>query len=109
MARPNLFALGIFCALLAGCKSMTPGDITRVQPHSDQPYAGNVYLLRGFLGIWSTGVDNIGKKVAASGIRASVYQEDQWQLLCDAIIKQYKDAPNAEPLILIGHSYGADD
>ncbi len=109
MARPTLFALGIFCALLAGCKSMTPGDITRVQPHSDQPYAGNVYLLRGFLGIWSTGVDNIGKKVAASGVRASVYQEDQWQILCDAIIEKYKNAPSAEPLVLIGHSYGADD
>jgi hypothetical protein len=107
----HFVTVGIFCALMLafGCKSMTPGDITRVQPHSDQPYAGNVYLLRGFLGIWSTGVDNIGKKVAASGVRASVYQEDQWELLCDAIIKNYKDAPNAEPLILIGHSYGADD
>src|SRR5438045_6473064 len=111
MKRPTtLIALGIFCAFLsAGCSSMKPGDIARVQPVSDQPYAGNVYLLRGFIGIWSYGINDIGKKIAASGIRASIYQEDQWGLLCDAIIHRYKDNPSHEPLVIIGHSYGADD
>ena len=30
---------------------MTPGDISRVQTTSDHPLVGNVYLLRGFLGL----------------------------------------------------------
>jgi pimeloyl-ACP methyl ester carboxylesterase len=81
----------------------------RVQPYSDRPLVGNAYLLRGFLGIWSTGIDNLGKKIQASGIRAHVYQEDQWRTLCDEIIRKYKDAADPEPLVLIGHSYGADD
>lgn len=94
---------------LTGCKSMTPGQLSWVQPTSDQPYAGNVYLLRGFIGIWSYGVDHIGQKINAAGIRAHVFQEDQWGELTEAIIRKYKNNPNAEPLIIVGHSYGADD
>src|SRR6267142_2930720 len=106
----SFLALGSFCALLsAGCSSMTPGNIARVQPASDQPYAGNVYLLRGFIGIWSYGINDIGKKIADAGIRASIYQENQWGEVCDAIIQKYENNPNHEPLIIIGHSYGADD
>src|SRR6185436_10307224 len=111
MKRPiTFFALGIFCAFFAfGCSAMTPGDVSRVQPTSDQPYAGNVYLLRGFIGIWSFGVNDITKKINESGVRASVYQENQWEEVCSAIIAKYQDNPNHEPLIVIGHSYGADD
>ena len=110
MKRPTIqFATGIFCALLAGCSAMTPGDVNRVQASSDQPYAGNVYLLRGFIGIWSYGINDIGKKIADYGIRASIYQENQWDEVCDAIIQKYQNNPNHEPLVIIGHYYGADD
>src|SRR5687767_1786228 len=74
-----------------GCSSMTPGKVENVQPFSDRPLAGNAYLLRGFLGIWSTGIDNLGKRIEESGIRAHVYQEDQWRELCAAIVRKYKD------------------
>ena len=108
--RPTLIALGIFCALFAaGCSAMTPGDVGRVQPTSDQPYAGNVYLLRGFIGIWSFGINDITKKINDSGVRANVYQENQWDDVCKAIIAKYESNTNHEPLVIIGHSYGADD
>jgi hypothetical protein len=100
------------CVLLilgSGCKSMTPGELSRVQPYSERPLAGNVYLLRGFIGIWSYGVDHLGEKINEAGVRASVYQEDQWSKLADQIIAKYQNVPDREPLILIGHSYGADD
>jgi pimeloyl-ACP methyl ester carboxylesterase len=101
---------GLAAVLLAGgCKSMTPGQLSLVQPYSDQKLAGNVYLLRGFIGIWSYGVDHLGDRIREAGIRASVYQEDQWRKLAETIIAKYKDVPDHEPLILIGHSYGADD
>src|SRR3954465_11731501 len=95
MKRPTThIALGIFCALLAsGCSSMTPGDVARVQPVSDQPYAGNVYLLRGFIGIWSFGINDITKKINGSGVRANVYQEDQWGEVCSAVIQKYENNP----------------
>jgi pimeloyl-ACP methyl ester carboxylesterase len=111
MSLPTLaqLVLGAALAAVAGCKSMTPGDLDRVQPHSDAPRAGNVYLLRGFLGIWSHGIDQLGRSINQAGVRAHVYQEDQWRQLCDAIIDRYRHAIAPEPLVLVGHSYGADD
>jgi len=101
----------LFSGLLfvGGCKSMTPGDLDRVQTTSDQPLVGNVYLLRGFIGIWSYGINTLGRRVSEAGIRASIYQEDQWSDLCSRIIDRYQASTDHEPLILIGHSYGADD
>jgi pimeloyl-ACP methyl ester carboxylesterase len=107
VSRLTIFSLILFASV--GCKSMTPGELDRVQPASDQPRAGNVYLLRGFIGIWSYGVDHLGRKIADSGVRASVFQEDQWSALANTIVERYRANPTPEPLVLIGHSYGADD
>jgi pimeloyl-ACP methyl ester carboxylesterase len=79
-----------------------------VQTFSKQTRAGNVYLLRGWIGIFSYGIDHLGRKINAIGVRAHVYQANQWQALAEAIEKKYKSAPGHEPLILVGHSYGAD-
>src|SRR5437762_7688073 len=89
------------CLASTGCKSMTPGHMEWVQTQSDRPNAGNVYLLRGFIGIWSYGVDQIGEKINTAGVRANVFQEDQWQRVTDTIITTYQNSPNHEPLVLI--------
>lgn len=88
---------------------MTPGSMDAVKPHSDAAHAGNVYLLRGWIGIFSTGIDTLGEKVNAAGVQGRVYQEDQWRELAQTIIAKYKNAKDPEPLVLVGHSYGADD
>lgn len=88
---------------------MTPGKMEWVQTDSDRPLAGNVYLIRGFIGIWSYGVDHLGRKINEAGIRACVFQEDQWQQVADTIIERYQKSADHEPIVLIGHSYGADD
>ena len=66
---------------LAGCSSeaMKPGDLSLVQIFSDHPRAGNVYLLRGFIGIWSTGIDRLVDEINKSGVRANVYRCEQWR------------------------------
>ena len=93
-----------------GCtKSMTPGKMQWVSADSNQSRVGNAYLLRGFLGIFSYGIDNLTKEINAQGVRAHVYQDDQWHELAQNLRKAYINKPNHEPLILIGHSYGADD
>ena len=93
-----------------GCARTTkPGPLDRVQPVSDKARAGNVYLLRGFIGVFSEGVDDLGRHINRSGVRAHVYQDDQWPALARTIAREYREAPDAEPLVLIGHSYGADD
>lgn len=95
----------------AGCSIpvVNPGSMDLVQPVSKAPRAGNVYLVRGWLGVFSTGIDTLGDKVKAAGVADEVYQEAQWRDLAAAIIEKYKGVKDAEPLILVGHSYGADD
>jgi len=91
-----------------GCQGLTPGKAEWVRADSDQPRAGNVYLIRGLIGVFSTGMDDLAVKLNERGIRAHVFQDAQHSLLSDAIIRNYRDKPNREPLVLIGHSYGAD-
>jgi hypothetical protein len=99
-----------FIALaLAGCSAMTPGPMEAVRPISTAPRAGNVYLLRGWIGIFSTGIDNLGIKVNRAGVHGQVFQDDQWRELAATIVEKYKDVKDPEPLVLVGHSYGADD
>jgi hypothetical protein len=95
---------------LAGCSSeaMKPGDLSLVQTFSNQPRAGNVYLIRGFIGIWSTGIDRLGEEINKSGVRANVYRCEQWRELTETILNTYKDQKTFEPLVIVGHSWGAD-
>lgn len=107
MFRQTVAVLMLLAA--AGCSSMAPGKLADVQTLSDRPRAGNVYLLRGFIGIFSTGIDHLGEEINTDGVRAKVYQDDQWHALADTIAARYAGQTNPEPVVLIGHSYGADD
>jgi pimeloyl-ACP methyl ester carboxylesterase len=92
-----------------GCSSMKNGSMAKVQPVTQNERVGSVYLLRGWIGIFSTGIDSLGEKINEKGIHAEVYQEAQWSSLAKAIIEKYEKEPNHEPIVIIGHSYGADD
>jgi len=97
-------------ALATGCQGLKNGDLQSVQTTSTSPRAGNVYLIRGLIGVFSTGMDTLGDQLTATGVRAHVYQDAQWDYLGDQLVKTYKGkTQNSEPLVLIGHSYGADD
>lgn len=104
-------AAAIFALLFSatGCATMTPGKLDRVQPTSDEARVGNVYLLRGWIGIFSEGMNSLGQTLNRSGVRTTVYQDDQWDQLAQTIRKRYAKADRREPLVLIGHSFGADD
>jgi hypothetical protein len=105
------FPLFVLLFAAAGCSIpvVNPGPLSAVEPASSAPRAGNVYLVRGWLGIFSTGIDTLGDKLRAVGIHDAVYQEAQWRDLAATIIEKYKGVRNPEPLVLVGHSYGADD
>lgn len=106
-----VLALATAFGVLAGggCSSMKPGSMSAVQPVSDAPRAGNAYLLRGWIGIFSTGIDHLTEKVNEAGVRAHVFQDDQWRTLGNTIAQKYRNETVHEPIVLIGHSYGADD
>src|SRR5690606_30886302 len=48
-------------------------------------------------------------KIREAGVNAEVFQGEQRRELTEAIARAYADHNDSEPLVLIGHSYGADD
>jgi hypothetical protein len=69
--------------------------------------AAHVYLMRGLFNIFSLGMDDLAAKIQAAGVSASVHNHSEWRELSDEIAARYK-AGNHGPIILIGHSLGAD-
>ena len=99
--RAALLAL----ATVAGCARLPPGRVDAVAlAPAERP--GRVYLIRGFLDWYSTGLDALAADVRRAGVAAAVYREEQWSDLADALLAR---PPLPGPLVLVGFSYGADD
>lgn len=98
---------------LTGCMqlgTMKQGDMAWVQANTTQPRAGHAYFIRGFIGLFSYGIDRMTEKVAATGVAAHVFQQDQTAVLGKTIVEKYRAQKlNHEPIVLVGHSLGADD
>ena len=67
----------------------------------------HVYLLRGLMNIFSLGMDNLAEKIQRRGIYATVHNHTEWQTLADNAAAAYH-AGKEGPIIIIGHSLGAD-
>jgi len=67
----------------------------------------HVYLLRGLLNIFSLGMDTLADELNKRGVYATVDNHADWQSLADEAAANYK-AGKEGPIILIGHSLGAD-
>jgi len=70
-------------------------------------FQGDVYLLRGFAGVFSRGLDNIGTKLNKRGVDAKVIPHSSWSRAADQIIANRKRF-GRKPVVLIGHSLGAN-
>jgi hypothetical protein len=69
---------------------------------------GQVYLMRGLANIWSRGMDQLTEQLVAKGVRASVYNHARWQELAAEAADKYAKDKKFAPIILIGHSLGAN-
>jgi hypothetical protein len=102
----NFFPLLLLIA--AGCNTLPPGRIGAISPGSHMKQT-EVYLLRGWRGLWSSGIDDLAAQLRQEGIKASVYREEQWKPLADQIAADFARGGRRAPLVLIGFSYGADN
>ncbi|WP_246725969.1 lipase [Rhizobium lusitanum] len=66
-----------------------------------------VYLLRGLANIFSTGLDEIGRKLQADGIDARVEAFTAWRSISDKIVGD-RQKYGKQPIALVGHSLGAN-
>jgi pimeloyl-ACP methyl ester carboxylesterase len=90
-----VFALLVGIAVAFGASAAQP-----------QPRA-HVYLLRGLFNVFSLGMDSLTEELKRRGVDATVHGYGEWQTLADKAAANYKAGKEA-PIILIGHSLGAD-
>jgi hypothetical protein len=111
--------LGIFLTALVAVSFVmgAPGEVgaqqdaaqagTKARAATPRNTGTHVYLLRGFMDIFSTGMDDLGVKLNRSGIRASVHGHAEYPTLADQIIERHRQGIR-ENVVIIGHSLGAN-
>jgi hypothetical protein len=67
-----------------------------------------VLLLRGWFGVFSTGLDSLADELKAKGINAEVASHLYWATAVSDILRE-RAAGKTRPLVLVGHSQGANN
>ncbi len=107
--RPGFIVPVLALALAsAGCSSTAIDAVTTAAPRAPPgSVPGHVYLLRGLVGeIFSTGFYDLAQRIRERGVEASVHSMYAPGALAGEIITRHRKAP--APIVLIGHSSGAD-
>ena len=73
--------------------------------HAAEP---EVFLVRGWFGVFSTGLDSIADALRGKGIRAEVIGHLDWKTTADEVLEQRLEGWNGA-LVLVGHSQGANN
>ncbi len=109
-----LIFFGFFC-LPAQAQSNMDNSFDRLIYNSTSTYAttaqhnskGIVYFVRGILGVFSRGLDQMGETLNDQGINATVINHQAWKKAAVTIANHHKKNKKA-PIILVGHSWGAN-
>jgi thioesterase domain-containing protein len=67
---------------------------------------GHIYLLRGLAGVFSTGLDILDQKLVQRGFTATVHGHLDYEELASEAARLQKSGKG--PIIIMGHSLGAD-
>ena len=92
------------CLALAVLASPALGETAPAEKPNGPAHA---YLLKGFMNVFSGGLDPLADKLRRRGIRASLHNHAEWDTLAEQAIASCKSGREGS-LILIGHSLGAD-
>lgn len=65
-------------------------------------------LLRGWFGVFSTGMDSVADQLRARGINAEAIGHLSWKAQVDRIVRE-RAARKIGPIVLVGHSQGANN
>lgn len=99
--RPSLLLLGLSLLPLVGCAGPR-------LPAGPAPRVGQVYCLRGLIDVFSLGLNDLNARLQAEGVRSTVMSGSRWRTLAADLAERPLPGRNS-PIVLIGHSYGADN
>jgi hypothetical protein len=97
----------LFAAVLMTTALTNAGSCFSAVGQASAASAPQVYLMRGFLNVFSLGMDSLAAELRGVGISATVASYASWQEVAREIADNYK-AGRRGPIVLVGHSFGAD-
>ena len=68
---------------------------------------GIVYFVRGIFGVFSRGLDDMGSQLKSQGVNATVINHQAWKKAAVTILNHHDNHKDG-PIILVGHSWGAN-
>ena len=71
--------------------------------------AEEVYMIRGFMNIFSAGINQMTVRLKRHGIRATSHSNGDWKELAQKIIRRHKRGGVSHPIVIVGHSLGGVD
>ena len=80
---------------------------TQVAPLLGPP-RGRVLLLRGIANVFSTGLNVLTARLRSAQFDATVHNHLEWRQLADMTLAEARTGRLPRPLVVIGHSFGAD-
>jgi thioesterase domain-containing protein len=97
-------------AVFAGAAILAAGFVTPLEAAAQKPPRGTIILMRGLANVFSLGLDDLNNQLHAHGVTNSVVTSySDWSDLANHIAADYRrDRGHAAPIILMGHSFGAD-
>jgi hypothetical protein len=99
--------LALFLLILTASQGCT--TVHTVAAAEPMPREGNVILVRGLMDVFSLGLNDIGDELVAEGVNAHVCSGPRWGSVSDQIKLEHDEGRLEGPLVIVGHSYGADD
>ncbi|MCB1461691.1 MAG: hypothetical protein KDJ90_04500 [Nitratireductor sp.] len=71
--------------------------------------AAEVYFIRGFMNVFSRGMDQMTAQLKARGVNAKSLSNGQWSSVASDIIKRYRQGRASCPIVIAGHSVGGQE
>ena len=102
----RLAANGFAALMLLAVLALSPQGALAAASDGQKPGNGIVYLVRGGLNIFSTGMDELAEKLRARGVDARTLGQATWKEAAAEAAGRYKK--KRAPVVLVGHSFGAN-
>jgi pimeloyl-ACP methyl ester carboxylesterase len=102
----RFFGAAAVAAGFLGFATLLAQPTAAAAPGNGDSGKGIVYLIRGGLNIFSTGMDEVAEKLRARGIDARTLGQATWRDAARQAAERYKEKPQA--IVFVGHSFGAN-
>jgi hypothetical protein len=87
--------------------AVRPPSTARKNPQPQLQGPPQIYFLRGLMNVFSLGMDDFVRKLQANGIAANVMNHADSDYVASRIVSNYNSGDHG-PIVLVGHSLGAD-